>query len=218
MRWDRPFVPYYTFFGGPSFWGSVADRAAALLPGRRRAVPSEGYSEYLFVYGTLKRGFQWNEKYLSTRVGGSFVAAAITVSAVPLVVGDCGVPYVLGDLETADPTAQRVVGELWRVSRTCLSCMDDYEGVKKGYYNRRIIEVLTDEPTPSVRSAFIYVLNESTPKLREQPKLKEYSMTMHKDLYRATQHIQIKQKNYYKVASTWGKTQQAFDERSYQIS
>lgn len=224
MRWERPFVPYHTWFGALSFWQGVADRMAALLPGRRqrRGEMKEMYSEYLFVYGTLKRGFQWNEKYLSTRVGGEFVCAATTASAVPLVVGDCGVPYVLGsNPQEADPVAHRVVGELWSVTPTCLGCMDDYEGVTKGYYTRRTIEVVAEELNGNKpRLAFIYVLNDSssTSKLGEQPKLKEYTLGMHKELYRATQHIQIKQKNYYKVASTWGKTKQVFSEDSYQTS
>jgi hypothetical protein len=49
----------------------------------------------LFVYGTLKAGFQWHEKYMT---GAVRLGKAVTVDRFALVVGDSGVPYVLGDL------------------------------------------------------------------------------------------------------------------------
>jgi hypothetical protein len=35
--------------------------------------------QVLFVYGTLKRGFQWNTKYMSERLGCSFLCEAVSV-------------------------------------------------------------------------------------------------------------------------------------------
>ena len=40
-------------------------------------------NQLLFVYGTLKRGFQWNSKYLADRLGCSFLCEAVSVK-VPL--------------------------------------------------------------------------------------------------------------------------------------
>ena len=54
--------------------------------------------QFLFVYGTLKRGFHWHSKFLSR---ARFVAAARATQPLPLVVGECGVPYLLGDLPRA---------------------------------------------------------------------------------------------------------------------
>jgi hypothetical protein len=34
--------------------------------------------QLLFVYGTLKRGFQWNTKYLAERLGCSFICEAVS--------------------------------------------------------------------------------------------------------------------------------------------
>ena len=74
--------------------------------GAVKAGRGEGTS-YLFVYGTLKRGFHWSRKYLHQRTeagtaavaeGGEryarFVWPAISVSKHLLFVGDCGVPYL----------------------------------------------------------------------------------------------------------------------------
>ena len=38
----------------------------------------------LFVYGTLKRGFQWNTKYMSERLGCSFVCEAVSMKVILL--------------------------------------------------------------------------------------------------------------------------------------
>ena len=46
-------------------------------------------------YGTLKRGMHWHKKFLSH--GALRVGEATTVDRFPLVVGRCGVPYLLTD-------------------------------------------------------------------------------------------------------------------------
>ena len=105
----------------------------------------------LFVYGTLKRDFQWNQKYLHQRQDSTtvvpyarFVATAITKQMHLLSVGDCGVPYLSllspDEAGTVDGCGC-VVGELWEVSEDCLRNLDDYEGVSKGYYRRDAIDV-----------------------------------------------------------------------------
>jgi len=123
-------------------------------------------SSLIFVYGTLKRGFHWNHKFLSR---SSFVTRAITEQPYPLVVGESGVPYLLGDAELVGK-GQRILGEVWRIDDETLIGLDEYEGtrrtcnvltlgliilltvscsrslarstgVPKGYYDRRAITV-----------------------------------------------------------------------------
>lgn len=59
-------------------------------------VANDPCSTLLFVYGTLKRGFQWNQKYLHNRGGRGavFVSNATTREKHRMVVGDSGVPYL----------------------------------------------------------------------------------------------------------------------------
>lgn len=240
MRWEKEFLPYYHWFENHTS-PSILERLVTLISRfwegffispqtlERSIEPPAQQSEMLFVYGTLKKGFQWNQKYLSSRVGGSFVGTAASREKLSLVVGECGVPYVLGDI-TDDPSAEYIKGELWWVTPECLKNLDAYEGISKGYYSRQSIEVSltstsiqssgddnvskTTSQAEQRQAAYIYVLNQSPDNLKLQPRLREYSLSMHAELYRAIQHIQIKQKNYYKNASTWGKTQ-TFTEVSY---
>eukprot|EP01034_Spumella_vulgaris_P033565 gene33565-41420_t len=60
--------------------------------------PASDETAQLFVYGTLKNGFQWNGKYLHPRLGAQFVSSAVTCGEFALVVGNSGVPYLLGDV------------------------------------------------------------------------------------------------------------------------
>eukprot|EP00462_Mataza_sp_D1_P006260 CAMPEP_0175122826 /NCGR_PEP_ID=MMETSP0087-20121206/1919_1 /TAXON_ID=136419 /ORGANISM="Unknown Unknown, Strain D1" /LENGTH=540 /DNA_ID=CAMNT_0016404481 /DNA_START=30 /DNA_END=1650 /DNA_ORIENTATION=+ len=89
-------------------------------------------SEVLFVYGTLQRGFHWHDKFLA---GAEYLGLAQSATPLPLVVGECGVPYVLGDLPSG--SGKLIRGELWQVSSIALRGMDSYEGCSKGYYERR---------------------------------------------------------------------------------
>ncbi len=112
----------------------------------------------LFVYGTLKSNFQWNNKYLHARFNAHCVSQTVTTKEkYALVVGESGVPYLLGDvLESVDggvsasdnattahysPNLNHIRGELWSVDSDTLRGLDEYEGVSKGYYSRRAVEV-----------------------------------------------------------------------------
>ena len=153
-------------------------------------------------------------------MGGKFLSTAETCEKIPLVIGDCGVPYLLGDL-FGDTAAQSICGELYEISPTCLQNLDDYEGVAKEYYSRELIDVVLPSPSgelpATIVQAFVYVLTSSSEYLRSRPYLSEYDISTHKRLYNPIKHIQIKQKNYYKVASSWGKTTEdaAVDESTY---
>jgi gamma-glutamylcyclotransferase (GGCT)/AIG2-like uncharacterized protein YtfP len=190
--------------------------------------------QLLFVYGTLKRGFQWNTKYMADRLGCSFVCEAVTVQVLPqiahsflyvfqilaitrlqpmaLVLGESGVPYLLKHMggQTAADASQLhcIIGELWEVSSEALQGLDEYEGVSKGYYSRATIPVYGTGLFAGLmqRLADVYVLNDVPPELAMRPRINEYTLDMHHRLYNAIVHVQRKQHAYLGWnASTWGK-------------
>ena len=95
----------------------------------------------LFVYGTLRRGYHWHDKFLSASSGVVALGGATTVSRHPLVVGECGVPYVLDNL---DGVGNAVRGECYMVPEAAMPGMDEYEGCGKGYYRRRAVNGVLD--------------------------------------------------------------------------
>jgi len=154
----------------------------------------------LFFYGTLKSHFHWNHKYLSR---AKFIGEAITLDKYPLVVGDCGVPYLLGDMEKG--IGDQIKGEVWYVREDNLKGLDEYEGLSKGYYDRREINVtlltaIPDNPlnleSGKVVSADVYVKKESSPELRSKQFLSEYTLDFHMEYYRPIEHILVKQEMY----------------------
>jgi len=149
----------------------------------------------LFVYGTLKRGFHWNSKFLggpTTR----YIGKATTVNKYPLVIGDCGVPYLLGDLNP-EKTGNMILGEVYSVDDSTLKNLDEYEGVSKLYYDRKEIRVFVPALCRSTR-AFVYFKRESSDALKNSPFLKEYSLEFHQENYKAITHILVKQQIYFK--------------------
>lgn len=214
-RWRKELCPYWEWFdtaiddssstttgvagwmGNVSKWLGVSQPAAS-------SQPSEVPKHKLFVYGTLKRGFQWNTKYLSPRLGATFIGVVETCAAYPLVIGDCGVPYLLGDMPGE---GQIIKGELWMVCDEALQGLDEYEGLSKGYYCRREIEVMSPSKNFNVvekQLANVYMVQTSFKDLRDKPCVNEY--TQNNSNYLAIQHILVKQVAYYKAPSTWGKT------------
>mmetsp|Transcript_2909 Transcript_2909/g.5283 ORF Transcript_2909/g.5283 Transcript_2909/m.5283 type:complete len:642 (-) Transcript_2909:157-2082(-) len=160
----------------------------------------------LFVYGTLKRDFQWNEKYLHQRQEpraalpySHFISTAITKNKHVLLIGDCGVPYLslLPSSPKSDDIAEssgHVVGELWAVSRECLRNLDAYEGTNKGYYKREEISVCVPETSGcsfSEQVANVYhlttpmaeLINIATPVLLDDTKEEGCSSNMSQHMY-----------------------------------
>lgn len=144
----------------------------------------------IFVYGTLKRNFYWSHKYLFS---SRYLGKATTVHPHALVIGDCGVPYLLGDVE-GDAENHCIEGEVWEVSSVTLQNLDEYEGVGKGYYSRKEIPVVNSDGKAC--TAEIYFLKTSTEELRGKERLKEYSKEVHDIHYNAMRHILIKQELY----------------------
>jgi gamma-glutamylcyclotransferase (GGCT)/AIG2-like uncharacterized protein YtfP len=152
----------------------------------------------LFVYGTLKKDFQWNQKYMSERVGGKYIGEAISVEIFPLFVGDSGVPYLVNTKDVGF----NIKGELWEVSELCLKGLDEYEGIEKAYYSREKIKIIVNE---KIIEAFVYVLNYQIIDLSNFNLIEEYTLSIHKQQYNPISHIQVKQLNYFKTPSNWGK-------------
>jgi gamma-glutamylcyclotransferase (GGCT)/AIG2-like uncharacterized protein YtfP len=178
----------------------------------------EDLNNLLFVYGTLKQGFHWNTKYLAPRLGALFVSNAVTCDKYPLVIGDCGVPYLLGD-EDLVGLGHQIVGQLWRVNDAALKGLDEYEGISKGYYRRIEIPVQTQSSEGDTASApsqmvtaNVYVYQCSNEDLRSRPFLPEYTWEDHRRLYCPMLHIQRKQMAYIGQPSLWGKTNKAVED------
>jgi gamma-glutamylcyclotransferase (GGCT)/AIG2-like uncharacterized protein YtfP len=148
----------------------------------------------MFFYGTLKRGFHWQQKFLPSHLA-RFVGPARTKHLARLVVGACGVPYCFFQQEAGC----LVRGELWEVKEEALSGLDDYEGCGKGHYVRQMLEFV-DEQGANVK-AFAYAPNGDfavrlAAELDGQEHLEEYTMELHARVYCPIQHIEVKQRLY----------------------
>ena len=154
----------------------------------------------LFVYGTLKRGFHWNHKYLSR--GGKFIARAKTVDKYPLIMGDCCVPYVIDydNDDNKDEIGEYILGELWHIDYETLSGLDEYEGVTKGHYKRKTINVvilIDDDDDGKIIEADLYMKADvDNIDFSNEELMNEYSLQFHKKYYSPIKHIQVKQLKY----------------------
>jgi gamma-glutamylcyclotransferase (GGCT)/AIG2-like uncharacterized protein YtfP len=181
-----------------------------VLVTRRRRHRSELAAEratrphIMFFYGTLKSGFHWNTKFLSRC---QLMGAATTVDPMALVVGDSGVPYLLGDIDSdyQPKSVHQIRGEVWRVDDVSLKGLDEYEGISKGYYSRRTIDVIISNTKGSKRAANssssviradVYVMNTSPQSLRDKDFIPEYTLDIHRRHYHAIKHIKVKQDGY----------------------
>jgi len=129
-----------------------------------------------------------HKKFLSF---ARFIGHGTTCELYPLVVGESGVPYLLGDMPGQEKS---VCGELWWVDSDTLEGLDEYEGVRKGHYERRPIEVLSEEGNTVV--ADVYFKVSSSEELRTYEQHSEYTLQMHHELYRPIRHIEVKQQLY----------------------
>jgi hypothetical protein len=137
------------------------------------------------------------------------------LQAMALVIGESGVPYLLkasdSQSETFASQSHCILGELWEVSSEALQGLDEYEGVNKGYYSRINIPVhgkgfFSAFGLKKDYMADVYVLNNASEELKNRPRINEYTLDMHRQLYNAIMHVQRKQHAYLGwSASTWGK-------------
>lgn len=214
MRWKEEKAPYWLLYEKSKQTNTDSKSSTSLLtmlwntltlsPPSTVKQSQETPKSFLFVYGTLKLGYHWNEKYLSKRFGADLICSAVTKEKYLLFMGESGVPYLLlGDpLYPAD--RQIVLGEIWSVDEETLQGLDEYEGLSKGYYQRISIALETKERGDF--EAFVYILNASVSSLGEVVgPLQEYSLEMHHQHYNPIRHILRKQVTYFGSPSTWGK-------------
>ena len=104
---------------------------------------------YVFVYGTLKRGFPNHDESL---LGKFYCGACESREPFPLVVAG---PYFSPVLINEKGSGERVQGELYHVDQQTLKRLDEMEGVGRegGYYRFKIDVELNGA---SLVSAFAY--------------------------------------------------------------
>ena len=92
-------------------------------------------NQRLFVYGTLKKGQYFHEKYLGNEIG-NFMGAGFASPDYSLYVG--AQPHLI-----REHSEHPVRGELYEISLDTLKSIDDLEG-HPIVYKREIIEVFTE--------------------------------------------------------------------------
>ena len=164
----------------------------------------------LFVYGTLKRNCHWHSKYMT---GAKFLGEGTTAKPQSLVIGHCGVPYLIRT-PFPDDQAKPVRGELWRITSDMLRGIDDYEGIQKGHYSRHEIDVYVNVPgtmtKTRIQKAFCYFyavkpgMSNVDASLLRAERIGEYTAKEQKQRYKPIHHIQVKQLQYLgEEATTW---------------
>lgn len=101
----------------------------------------------VFVYGTLKKGFELaylleNETFIG------LARSAPRYGLVSLEGGDYPGLYERPD------HGRSITGELWSVSPTCLASLDRVEGVAEGLYERAPIELLAPHVAAEAEAYF----------------------------------------------------------------
>ncbi|PNX78242.1 hypothetical protein L195_g034219 [Trifolium pratense] len=96
----------------------------------------------IFAYGTLKRGFPNHGlmEDLKTKDDAVFMDTCFTENPYPLVIGPHGIPYLIN----LPGSGQRVKGEVYAVSDEAVIRLDEFEGVRNGFYERIPVVVVTE--------------------------------------------------------------------------
>jgi len=122
----------------------------------------EPFSEFLFVYGSLKKGF---DNHTLLQKYAKRVAKASTIKKFAMYEDSFGnYPYII------DKPISRIIGELYEIrQRKLLQKIDEFEGAPE-YYQRRRIKVKTHQ---GVHFAYIYIRENEEAPLDQKP-LKEW--------------------------------------------
>ncbi|KAK8945248.1 putative gamma-glutamylcyclotransferase [Platanthera zijinensis] len=101
------------------------------------AAAAEDDRAIIFTYGTLKRGFSNHGLIQEMILAGdaAFLGVSLTADRFPLVCGPYCVPFLIN----LPGAGERVLGELYAISRRVLARVDELEGVSRGHYERRPI-------------------------------------------------------------------------------
>lgn len=162
-----------------------------------------GLPHRVFVYGTLKRGFENYRRYLGIAEAcrkAAFVADALTIEKFALVVRPSDLPPstrgpVLMDIregdahpsgpagagcETYTGSTHEIEGEVYDMDASTFEAMDILEGVKSNYYYRREVSVRSKAGGDLSCTAYFY---RAHPQLLALPTFSSYNVEHH-DLYR----------------------------------
>lgn len=93
----------------------------------------------VFVYGTLKEGYNNWKNYLQGKA--TKITTAKTIEPFWLV--NCGYPYMIRRHHVGNP--RPVLGEIWEVDDAVLEALDGLEGVEWGHYQRERLDVEGDD-------------------------------------------------------------------------
>ncbi|KAJ6703942.1 AIG2-LIKE (AVIRULENCE INDUCED GENE) FAMILY PROTEIN [Salix viminalis] len=98
----------------------------------------------VFVYGTLKKDFPNHHlvQQLISQKEATYVGTCITHQPHPLVIGSCGIPYMLF---LPGGVGHQINGELYSVTAQGLVSLDELEGTSVGHYERRPVQVTMRE-------------------------------------------------------------------------
>jgi Leucine-rich repeat (LRR) protein/gamma-glutamylcyclotransferase (GGCT)/AIG2-like uncharacterized protein YtfP len=102
----------------------------------KRALPNTEISEKdieIFVYGTLKKGFWYNEQLLKD---AKFIGKATTEEKYPMISENGQYPYLIDK----EGYGKKIEGEIYRINSDILNDIDLVEGYPK-HYSRREIKV-----------------------------------------------------------------------------
>jgi gamma-glutamylcyclotransferase (GGCT)/AIG2-like uncharacterized protein YtfP len=202
LRWSKETVdtpkPYRQIYAQVA--PGLVDKTMHILKKIHRQLSNGVTKQHiLFVYGTLKRNCHWHSKYM---IGTQFMGEATTLQPQSLVIGECGVPYLL-NLTQGDENAVPVRGELWRLSEEMLQNIDEYEGIQKGHYSREVIDVAAELGCgTAIYKAFCYFYaikpgqSDVDAGLLGATRISEYPAEEQKKRYKPIHHIQVKQLQY----------------------
>ena len=146
----------------------------------------------VFVYGTLKRGYSNFERYLAVaeKHGNARLISgtARTLRKFPMVLrpktmppATCG-PVMMESTEDSSEAGHQIIGEVFEVTAAGLEALDILEGVTKGHYYRRIIDVEAQIGHSVTLSCIAYFYPSLPELLALSPYKSIYSSTDH-DLY-----------------------------------
>ncbi|KAJ1395634.1 Gamma-glutamylcyclotransferase, AIG2-like [Sesbania bispinosa] len=97
----------------------------------------------IFAYGTLKRGFP-NYGLMEELISKDdvvLVGTYYTQNPYPLVCGPHGIPYLIN----LPGSGHRVKGEVYAMSDDAVVQLDEFEGVRAGYYERLPVVATAEE-------------------------------------------------------------------------
>ncbi|MEA3523462.1 MAG: gamma-glutamylcyclotransferase family protein [Campylobacterota bacterium] len=129
------------------------------INGRGQFIKEEKFRIYLFVYGSLKKGFQ-NHTMLSE---ANYISKAQTTSKFAMYTEDNqNYPYIIKD----NITGQKIDGELYEITRKdLLDKIDDFEGAPN-YFKQTIVSITTRSKKIKAKT---YILSSPKVPLYEKP-------------------------------------------------